>query len=63
MDTISPAVTGITGNVGTSTASVADIAQGNQKIMELALDTYEKIKESEGHVRMLKGVVDEFQLY
>lgn len=56
-------MTGITGNVGTSTASVADIAQGNQKIMELALDTYEKIKESEGHVRMLKGVVDEFQLY
>lgn len=62
MDTISHAVSGITSNVGNATSSVTDIAQGNNKIMELALDTYEKIKESEEHALKLEGVVSQFRM-
>lgn len=62
MDTISNAVSGITSNVGAATSAVNDIAQGNNKIMELTLDTHEKIKESEENAVKLEEVVNQFQM-
>lgn len=62
MESISHAVTGITSNVGDATASVTNIADGNNQIMNLTIDTYNRIKVSEELAAKLQEVVNQFEL-